>query len=139
MTARLARLLVLVCTVLGVAALHTVGHAAVTGPDHHSGATVVTDSANVSLGQVVTPGDDGGCDGDGCMHQAAALSGSQDTSRWSDVCLAVLTVLLVGVLGTRFWTIGTARLFALKRQRRRSAVAVRPFGLAVTAVTVIRT
>jgi len=139
MTARLARLLLLVCTVLGVAALHTVGHAAVTGLDHHSRATAVTDSTTFSIVPAVTPGEHGGCDGDGCTHQAAAPTGSQDTSRWWEVCLAVLTVLAVGVLGTRLWTTGTATLFTLKHRRRRSAAAVRPFGLAVTAVTVIRT
>ena len=133
----LARLLLLACTVLGVAALHTIGHAALSGLDHHdrvaaAAATVVT----------VNAGDLGGCDGDGCAHNTAAPAGGTDTSRWRDVCVAVLSVLAVGWLaaGLCMRARNETRSAGTRTWRPPPGIARGPsMGLALSTVAVLRT
>lgn len=132
----LARLLLLVCTVLGVAALHTVGHAALAGQGREHPATAAAVAA-------VVPGDLGGCDGDGCPHHAAGPGGAADTSRWWDVCVAVLGALAAGALAVRLWArargaspvvSAPARWRPPPRSGRASTA-----GLIVTSMVVLRT
>jgi len=132
----LARLLLLACTVLGVAALHTIGHAALGGLDHHDRAaaaiTVVTADA----------GDFGGCDGGGCAHNAAAPIGGADTSRWRDVCVAVRSGLAVGWLAAglcmRAHSVAPAAGTRMWRPPPRTARGP-SMGLALTTVAILRT
>jgi hypothetical protein len=93
-----ARLLLLACTVLGVAALHTIGHTGLTGPGGHR-------PAAASAVPAIVAGDLGDCDGDGCLHLAAGPAGAADTSRWWEVCVAVLSALAAGALAVRLWAL----------------------------------
>jgi hypothetical protein len=102
LVAALGRLLLIACTVIGVAALHTVGHAGV-DTDQHSAATpgAVQTALNAVVPPSVRPADtsnDNGCDGDGCTHQIAMPGDGNDSRHGWDVCLAILTLLLVTVL-----------------------------------------
>jgi hypothetical protein len=138
---RLARLLLLACTVLGVAALHTIGHAAVGAPDHHN---IVTVSAPVLPGTPIAqlvPGEHGGCDGDGCDHQAIAPGNADDSSRWWEVCVAVLSVLALGALITAAALGGrlAPTLTTWVTRRPPPAARRRPVGLTLTALVVLRT
>lgn len=133
----LARLLLLTCTVLGVAALHTIGHAALSELDHQ-------DRVAAAAATVVTAdtGDVGGCDGDGCAHNAAAPVGGTNTSRWWDVCVAVLSVLAVGWLaaGMCMRAHNAARSAGITTWRPPPGTARGPsMGLALTTAVVLRT
>jgi len=132
----LARLLLLACTVLGVAALHTIGHAGVTGPGRHH-------PASASVAAAVVPGEAGGCDGDGCPHHAAGPGEAADTSRWWDACLAILSVLAGAALVLRLSgrvRAGAARAAVPFRWRPPPRPArVRPTGLLLVTAAVLRT
>jgi hypothetical protein len=144
---RLARLVLLVCTVLGVAALHTVGHAAISSAAHHDTApavaTVSATPATVSATPVMTaplpaPQDD--CDGDGCAHQSPALTGSGQASRWWEACVAVLTAPTLAVLSAGLpLAMRVERLTLLPAAGHRPLAEWRAIGLALTGVAVIRT
>jgi hypothetical protein len=135
---RLTRLLLLAVTALGVATLHTIGHAAITGPAHFpalQAATAVIVGAPIS-------GDRDGCDGDGCTHEAATPAGSGHGTRWWETCVAVLNVLALGALALRVWrrVRGAADAAGVVLRRPPPPTrAGRPVGLAVTAGTVLRT
>lgn len=135
---RLTRLLLLACTVLGVAALHTIGHAAAGDTGQH---TTVASSA-VSVASIVPVDTDGhgGCDGDGCDHQSITPSDAHDNSRMWDVCVAVLSVLALGLLAaaTSSAHIGLART-RWTRWRPPPLLPHRRVGLALTTVAVLRT
>lgn len=136
MTERLARLVLLAFTVLGVAALHTIGHGAVQGPDNHERVAVAAITA------VAVPAQQDGCDGDGCTHQVVMPGGARDTSRWWEVCVAVLSVLggafLAVALSVTFRAARRARP-ARGRRRRPHLARTRPIALTLATVAVIRT
>lgn len=135
---RLARLLLLAVTALGVAALHTVGHAGVTQPAHHPALQAATAMAVAAP----IPAEGDGCDGDGCTHQAAMPGSGDHNSRWWEACVAILAVLALGVLAAQaWWRIRGATGSAGMSLRRPPppAGAVSPLGLALAAGTVLRT
>jgi hypothetical protein len=141
---RLARLLLVACTVIGVAALHTIGHA--TAGDEHTTIGSATSSAVAVLiapsSLVADTTSDGGCDGDGCTHQIALPdSGRTGSSGW-EVCVAILSALAVIVLAA-----GMHRLFPIIRlaevaSRRRPPpfawVTAPPAGLTIAATAILR-
>ena len=109
--ARMGRWLLLACTVIGLAAMHTLGHGAshTTHGDAHAGSPAdagsdghpagVTVGAPLAAGTVAVavaaaPGQmlaaADGC-GDGCAHGDSGGPGRHDIPLWS-VCLAVLGV-----------------------------------------------
>jgi hypothetical protein len=128
----LARLLLLACTVLGVAALHTIGHA-LSDVDHYGRVPAVVDGAVAAL---TAPGDHGGCDGDGCTHHLLAPTETGAASRWWEACLALL-MLAVGTI-MRVHTGTTSRAAIAPRPPPRTFRRP-PIGLTLTAVVVLRT
>jgi hypothetical protein len=135
---RLGRLLLLACTVLGVAMLHTIGHALadVDGP-------ALVQAGVVSAAPVLTasvPGDHGGCDGDGCGHHTLMPTESSDTSRWWQACLALI-ILVFGAFSARARRpVRAVAVGGLRAGRRRPPWATRPLvGLTVATVAVLRT
>ena len=137
---RLARLLLLACTVLGVAALHTIGHAAIGVVDHHDRSTVSVPLTLAATVVPVAPGTDDGCTGDGCDHQAVLPGATRDSSRWWDVCLGVLSVLAVAVLAAASLHLrGLLRPTAGARRRPPPSPAGSRLGLDLKIVTVLRT
>lgn len=135
---RWLRLLLLLCTALGVAGLHTLGHTAVVGVQGHSTTGTVAGLAAAS------PADDDGCAGDGCTHHAGISAATREDGRWWDVCLAVLTALATGALvAALLMLVGRLRAHDLRpppAQQRSARYRIPPplRGLTVTAVTVIR-
>jgi len=135
---RLARLLLLALTALGVAALHTIGHAAFTDRSHHPARQgIATVAATVVSAPV--PGDRDGCDGDGCTHQVALPAGTGQTSRWWEVCAAILSLIAIGALvaGLRWRTGGGGP--AASTERRRPPPLTRALGLTLAVGAVVRT
>jgi hypothetical protein len=136
MTERLARLVLLAFTVLGVATLHTIGHGAVQSLDNHERVTVAAITA------IAVPAQQDGCDGDGCTHQVAMPGGARDTSRWWEVCVAVLgllgAALLAVALSVTFRAARRARP-AKGRRRRPHPARTRPVALTLATAAVIRT
>ncbi|MGW4941906.1 hypothetical protein ACWEOZ_09985 [Actinoplanes sp. NPDC004185] len=134
-TQRFARLLLLLCTVLGVAALHTVGHAAVIDTDHHAAA--------LALSAVPTIEESDGCDGDGCSHQILMPGTGRDSSQRWDVCLAALDTLSTGALATALALIAVFGWAISATMRRRSGPPTglrhMSLGLTLTRLAVIRT
>jgi hypothetical protein len=133
---RTVRWLLLACTLFGLAAMHTIGHAGMRhGASDHSPAMVVAMSGTTSAESAA----DGLCDG-GCAHgPGSAPHGGM--AGWS-VCLAVLGAVATLIL--------LAMLVAPSRRRQRPASVadpwavvsrgppVRPAGLALAAVSVLR-
>lgn len=136
---RLARLLLLAFTVLGVAALHTIGHAAIAGPaDQHHAAAV----AGLAMVAAPSPADPDGCAGDGCTHPAAA-PGSGESGRWWETCLAILGTLVLGALAAavrgRDRTGDPGRSPTAPRRSPPSPTASPGLGLALATGAVLRT
>jgi hypothetical protein len=166
-TGRVGRWLLLACTVIGLAAMHTLGHAgshsgvhraaghgerpaavsaaqaeqlagqSTTG--HDPGAPVMVAAAAVALINVVTDG----CAGHGCPHvQPAPEPGRHDLPAWS-VCLAVLAGLGVAVLLAWLLISGRAPAGdAVRRVAGRVGESRTPpwpgFGLQLVSVSVMR-
>jgi hypothetical protein len=137
---RLARLVLLVCTVLGVAALHTIGHAAISSAAHHDTAPAVAIVSVIPVMTAPLPAPQDDCDGDGCAHQAPALTGSGQASQWWEACVAVLTVPTLAVVSAGLpLAVRVDRLALLTAAGRRPLAEWRAIGLALTGVAVIRT
>ncbi|MFE9202807.1 hypothetical protein [Micromonospora sp. NPDC007230] len=153
------RLLLLLCTLVGLTAMHTLGHGthASGGPGDHAAANHGAPPAAVA-GPAALPaavaGMAGDCHGDGCGParvlppadaQARLLplgDPGGDRSGWS-ICLAVLgafaVTLLVALLlraGSR--TYGPAARVALGAAPGPRAPPPRPYGLRLAAVSVLR-
>jgi hypothetical protein len=136
-TERIARLVLLACTLFGFAALHTLGHTGLS--EHHTVTVTAHDSAVVPA---ASPVDDDDCGGDGCQHAMVMPGDAYDTSSRWDVCVAILSVVAIGVLLASRLLMGGAdqpaaasgRLSRIARFSRRPA-----WSLAVTAVAVMRT
>lgn len=131
---RLVRLLLLALTVLGVAALHTLGHAAITGPEQHSRVPAVA-----SLTPVLA--DQDGCAGDGCDHRSVMPIDNGQGSRWWETCLAVLSILAAGIFAVALsWHTRTAAAGgAGPRRPPPRAARTLPLGLTLATVAVLRT
>lgn len=140
-TERIARLVLLACTVLGLTALHTIGHAAITGTDRPAAILSAAEPGLVLL--AAAPPDGDGCGNDGCTHQSVMPGGAHDTSQRWEVCVAVLSVLAVGVLLAALLLIaalGRAPAAEADRPPCTRQISLAPaFGLALTTVAVVRT
>lgn len=147
-TGRWLRLLLLVGTLLGLSAMHTLGHDTHLTGGHPAGHDTATGGPHRSTAGHDAPADRsllrepvptvGGC-GDGC---AAALPGGSPDSpstAWS-VCLAVLGALTVTVLALLFAVrsrpAGVSRPPSRPREPR--APPPRPLGLRLATVSVLR-
>ncbi|WP_194823516.1 hypothetical protein [Micromonospora sp. S-DT3-3-22] len=147
-TGRWLRLLLLVGTLLGLSAMHTLGHDAHLGGGHPAGHDTATGGPHRS-----TAGHDAPADRSlprepvpvvgGCVHGCAAAlpGGSSDSpsTAWS-VCLAVLGALTVTVLvllfAVRTRPAGVSRPPSRPREPR--APPPRPLGLRLATVSVLR-
>ena len=134
----MARWLLLLCTVIGVAAMHTLGHTGMAGHDHESIAmarssiAVPASTAVRQLTAVIA------CTGDRCP----AGPGHGSSGGWS-VCLAILTGLaLVALLAVRSLAArrrgGRVREQVLRGGQPSRAPPTRGSGLTITATTVLR-
>jgi hypothetical protein len=138
----MARLVLLACTLFGLAAMHTVGHGAVTDSPHR---TVAGSSpiATIAAGVTGVGGDRDDCGGDGCAHRAAPPGDSRGGPWWWEVCTAVLTGVAGAALLALLLALPTRRSSPSPpagRGRHRSGADRRvPVGLAVTVVAVART
>jgi hypothetical protein len=139
----MARLVLLACTLFGLAAMHTVGHGAVTQSPPR---TVAARSPVASVVAVVTGvGEDrDDCGGDECAHRAAPPGDTRGGPWWWEVCTAVLTgVAGAALLAALLVALPTRRTSpsppAERRRHRSGGGRAVPFGLAVTVVAVART
>ncbi|MGR6316916.1 DUF6153 family protein [Micromonospora soli] len=135
-TGRWVRLLLLLCTLVGLTAMHTLGHGAHGSADHTAGHP---SAAPVEL--VVGMVQD--CPGDGCHVRALPLTDpAGHPSGWS-VCLAVLgaiaAALLVAVLlRARSRAVGPTVGGPLRSAFVPRAPPPRRYGLRLAAVSVLR-
>jgi hypothetical protein len=149
----MARLVLLACTLFGLAAMHTIGHnAAGHGAGHNddhaesqpAAATEhVVAMAQVALNAVVPVVEPGGCAGDRCTPTALVAHGTSGGMSGWGLCVAVLSsfaiaVLLFALLLTR--ASGRFRLWEMSGGPARSPRGPpgRSFGLSVAAVSVLR-
>jgi Family of unknown function (DUF6153) len=135
---RLVRWLLLACTLVGLAAMHCLGHA--------GGAHAVTMIAEAGHAMATTAALDpaGDCGGDGCAHLAGRPGGGggHDTPGWS-VCLAIVSgfaalVLLAAALVTARRDDPAGVLLAGCGIGQRAPPNLRPVGLALATVSVLR-
>ncbi|SBT51296.1 hypothetical protein GA0070611_5113 [Micromonospora auratinigra] len=98
MTGRLVRLLLLFCTLVGLTAMHTLGHGAHAPADHP--AHVRTGHAADRHPAVVPPAMEpmSDCAGDGCRARLLPLGEAGGAPSGWDVCLAVLGAFAVALL-----------------------------------------
>lgn len=148
---RSARLLLLFCTLLGLAAMHTIGHDAAghgTGHDQavsqQAAATQhVVAMAQVTLSAVVPVVEPVGCAGDGCtLVDLMAHGTSGGMSGWG-LCVAVLSsfaiaLLLVALLLTRVTGRSRPRDSGGGAARSSRGPPGRAIGLSVAAMSVLR-
>ncbi|MER7274581.1 DUF6153 family protein [Dactylosporangium sp. NPDC000244] len=143
---RTARIALLLATLLGLTAMHTLGHAGPHLPDGHQHVPAAEHVATMPvLSAVNTAALDAltGCAGDGC---AMLLTGSGHDHGGMDgwaICLAVLVafaviVLVAMLLTRRRANASPARPRATRRAGPR-APPPRPFGLTLATVSVLRT
>jgi hypothetical protein len=147
---RIARLVLLACTLFGLAAMHTIGHSGMAHADHHrdagsAGSRQIVTLAIIAAGvSSMSPGDSDGCAGDGCMHQAAMSAGGDgQMDRWG-LCVAILTALAIGVLLVALLLRAAAGRSPPRsgRDRRRTLPRAPPWlpvGLTLATVSVLRT
>ena len=140
---RLARLLLVACTVIGVAALHTIGHA--TADEHTTAGSVISGAIAVLIAPsslVADTTSDGGCDGDGCTHQIALSDSGRSGSSWWEVCVAILSALAAIVLAAGmlrlFHTIRVAQVAGRRRPPPFAWVTAPPVGLTIAATAILR-
>ena len=140
---RIARLVLLACTLFGLAAMHTIGHGAVDHAGHHREPSAAVTLALFAIDDVA-PSASHDCVADGC-GQAAARHGSGGHGMGiAELCVAVLGALAVAVLlAALLLTMITGRSppRAPRCQERKASRAppVLPFGLTLAAVSVLRT
>jgi len=144
---RLVQLLLVALTVLGVAALHTIGHAGAEPPDaagtpSPAVAVIVPVLAAVVPAAVAGSGtSDDGCDGDGCTHQIAQPDRDRHGPSWWEVCLAVLSALASASLaiGVLLRLTRTRMAEAAPEPRRPPPVPLgAPAGLNLADIAVLR-
>ncbi|MFC7246588.1 DUF6153 family protein [Catellatospora aurea] len=136
---RTARVLLLLATLVGLAAMHTLGHgtaahAAMTPMPAHGTTTAMAAQAGEARG--------GGCPDGHCARLLVPPARHTAGMDWWDVCVAVLTAL--GVLLLLFWLVGVVRRRTpAGLSRLRAAVASRGppvagLGLTLATVSVMR-
>lgn len=143
---RSVRWILLLCTVFGLATMHTLGQAGV-NPHTHGPSAVMSDAVPATSAGAAQPGvtdmasaaSGGHCPDDHCggQHDHGGMSG------WA-VCLAVLGGLAVAVLLAALLLMPATRFLASSRERRSLLRAPRPpprqrVGLTVASVAVLRT
>jgi len=132
---RIARLVLLACTLFGLAAMHTIGHGGVDHASHHD------EPRAVAAGMVVAVSD-AASDGCECDHAALQPLGRGGMGGWG-LCVAVLGALAVAVL------LAALLLSAVTGRRPRHpargpgraprAPPALRFGLTLATVSVLRT
>ena len=148
---RVARLVLLACTLLGLAAMHTIGHSAaghraghhdeVGHPPIHAAEILGVMAQAAGGAEDLLAGSDG-CAGDGCVHAALMPSGDGGMGGW-ELCVAVLSAFAVAVLLAALLLAAVTGRFAPPAGRRRGITAprgppVQPFGLTLATVSVLR-
>ncbi|RSM45643.1 hypothetical protein DMB66_50685 [Actinoplanes sp. ATCC 53533] len=133
---RIARLVLLACTLFGLAAMHTIGHGGGGHAAHHD------EPRAAAVGMALTVGDTAS-DGCECDHTATQPIGSSGMSGWG-LCVAVLGALAVAVLLAALLLGAVTGRHPLRTARgpcRRAprAPPVLPFGLTLATVSVLRT
>ena len=129
-------MLLLACTILGIASLHALGH--------HGTGHAESSAAGVQVGHVPEPEAiaDAPCDADGC-HWLASTGGHppRQSSLW-DVCLAVMTGSLVLILARSLVSAAAFRVVPAGRSRSARLLPRPPprqrLGLKITAVSALR-
>ncbi|MGX6607356.1 DUF6153 family protein [Micromonosporaceae bacterium Da 78-11] len=141
---RVARWVLLACTVFGLAAMHTLGHAGMHGPATHEAAGHAIGMRVVGDTAVMTGSITGviGCAGNGCVQLGARRGGDGDMAGWS-VCVAVLTGLAILLLLALLWAGITARRTSLPQRAGGTtggarAPPLRRVGLMLARVSVLR-
>jgi len=140
---RIARLVLLACTLFGLAAMHTIGHSGMTHTGHHHEDQPAS-AHQVSTMPAFTAAQSDGCAEDGCVHAAALPEGGGGQMDPWDLCLAVLSGFAVALLLAGLLLLAvTGRFPPLfgggRRHRRPWAPSTLPFGLTVATVSVLRT
>ncbi|SCL18030.1 hypothetical protein GA0070624_1435 [Micromonospora rhizosphaerae] len=142
-TGRWVRLLLLLSTLVGLAAMHTLGHGAHAPGGHSAGHAEAQHGARPAAAPDEVGMTDG-CAADDCRHAAVLPLGDlgDDPSGWT-VCLAVLgafaVALLVAVLlRARSRVVGPALRGALRLAAGPRAPPPRPFGLRLATASVLR-
>ena len=138
---RIARLVLLACTLFGLSAMHTIGHGGVDHVSHHDEPPVAAAGMALAVGIPLAVGD-AASDGCECDHAATQPLGG-GMSGWG-LCVAVLGALAVAVLlaalllgaVTGRQPLRTARGPCCRAPR---APPVLPFGLTLATVAVSRT
>jgi hypothetical protein len=143
MIGRIARLVLLACTLFGLAAMHTIGHGAMTHAGHHH-ETHATGTHQRSMMPAFTPAESDGCAGDGCAHTAAMPDGSGSRMNPWDLCVAILSGSAIAVLLAGLLLIAVTGRFPPRsgggRLRRAPWVPpILPLGLTLATVSVLRT
>lgn len=133
----MARWLLLLCTVVGLTAMHTLGHAGMAGHDRHSPTADAPAVMAAAAAMVPSFTAADACAGDHCP--AAPRPGGD---MWS-VCLAILTGLGVIVLLAVLWFISARRTAGAGDRRVRAGLPARSpprsvAGSTLTATTVLR-
>jgi hypothetical protein len=133
---RIARLVLLGCTLFGLAAMHTIGHSGVHGGKPHGSpavATVLTVATSI-----VAPDD---CDCDHAATAAQPLRGA-GMGGW-ELCVAVLSAFAIAMLLVALLlAAATGRHSPRSARGRRPAPRAPPglpFGLTLATVSVLRT
>lgn len=132
---RTARLVLLLCTLFGLAAMHTIGHGGVDHASHHEQSQAV--AAGVTLAMSSAAPD--GC----CSHAAELPMRGGGMGSW-DLCVAVLSAFAVAVLLAALLLIAVGGRRPPRSARDPSrwtprAPPVLPFGLTLATVSVLRT
>ena len=131
----MARWLLLLCTAIGLTAMHTLGHGVTTGHDHVRPGLAASSVMAVAAVHPFTG--DAACPGDHCP----AGPGHGSSGGWS-VCLAILTglavvVLMAGLLSAAVRR-GSVRKQVLRGRQLSRAPPTQRSGLTITATTVLR-
>nr|BFE58320.1 hypothetical protein GCM10020063_028460 [Dactylosporangium thailandense] len=140
---RTARIALLLATLLGLTAMHTLGHAGPHLPNGHQHAPAAEHAATMPMLSAVNTAALTGCAGDGC---AVLLTGSGHDHGGMDgwaICLAVLVafavIVLVAMLLTRRRANASPSRHRATRRAGPRAPPPRPFGLTLATVSVLRT
>ncbi|MEU4367708.1 hypothetical protein [Micromonospora chersina] len=133
-TGRWVRLLLLVCTLVGLTAMHTLGHGAHSPSGQPAGHPA---GHSAALAMVAD------CEGDGCPARAVPPGDpGADPSGWS-VCLAVLGAFAVALLVVVLLRTGSRSAVAapggpLRHPAGPRAAPPRPYGLRLATTSVLR-
>jgi hypothetical protein len=148
---RVARLVLLACTLLGLAAMHTIGHSAVGhGADRQAAGHMPVDAEQTleAMAQTVASAaasfaESDRCAGDGCAHATLMPTGMSGMGNW-ELCVAVLTAFAAAIVLAALLLAAATGRFPPPLCRRPAVTAPRgppvsPFGLTLATVSVLRT